>query len=184
MQDLLIGSVIEDPLGNLWVGTWNRLVPVRAPGAGTFAAVPLVSNPTAQHRVQKLYVDRTGMLWISTQNDGLFRLDPALADGSTPAVGHFPQDANDPRSPRTSPVMGFHEDANDALWLATVEDGLVRYGRETQTFVHFMPETGAAKYISCIQEDPRRPSGSALPSAWRASTQPVRPSPILTPAMA
>ena len=36
-----------------------------------------------------------------------------------------------------------------------VEDGLVRYDRETQTFVHFMPETGAAKYISCIQEDAR-----------------------------
>ena len=79
-QDLLIGSVIEDQLGNLWVGTWNGLVR-RAPGAGTFAAVPLVSDPTAQHRVQELYVDRTGMLWISTQNDGLFRLDPALAGG-------------------------------------------------------------------------------------------------------
>ena len=153
-QDLLIGSVIEDQLGNLWVGTWNGLVR-RAPGAGTFAAVPLVSNPTAQHRVQELYVDRTGTLWISTQNDGLFRLDPALADGPTPAVSHFPQDANDPRSPGTSPVMGFHEDANGALWLGTVEDGLVRYDRETQTFVHFMPETGAAKYISCIQEDAR-----------------------------
>ena len=51
--------------------------------------------------------------------------------------------------------MGFHEDADGALWLGTVEDGLVRYDRETQTFVHFMPETGAARYISCIQEDAR-----------------------------
>ena len=41
------------------------------------------------------------------------------------------------------------------LWLGTVEDGLARDDRDTRTFVHFMPETGAAQYISCIQEDVR-----------------------------
>ena len=45
----------------------------------------------AQHRVQELFLDRTGMLWISTQNARLFRLDTAEADGSTPAAYHFPK---------------------------------------------------------------------------------------------
>lgn len=152
LQGLLIGSIVEDQQGNLWAGTWNGVMR-RRPGASAFAAVSLAGDPPVKHRVQRLYVDRTGALWISTQNDGLFRLDPALEGGSTPAVIHFPQDSGDSNSPGTSPVMSFYEDGNGALWMGSVEDGLVRFDRDTLTFRHFMPDTGIAKYVSCIEGD-------------------------------
>ena len=32
-------------------------------------------------------------------------------------------------------------------------DGLIRFDRDTQTFIHYLPNTGAVKYVSCIQGD-------------------------------
>jgi signal transduction histidine kinase len=49
--------------------------------------------------------------------------------------------------------MGFYEDGNGALWMGSVEDGLVRFDRDTRTFRHFMLGTGIAKYVSCIEGD-------------------------------
>jgi nitrate/nitrite-specific signal transduction histidine kinase len=55
--------------------------------------------------------------------------------------------------------MSFYEDTispdhqTHALWMGSVDDGLIRYDQDTQTFSHFVPELGIAKYISCIQGD-------------------------------
>jgi len=37
--------------------------------------------------------------------------------------------------------------------LGSLDNGLLRFNRDTQTFVHYLPDTGKAKYVSCIRED-------------------------------
>lgn len=153
-EESYVGAITEDQQGNLWVGKWTGLAR-REAGASTFVDFPLTRDTSTGERVQRLVVDQTGTLWIATQNKGLFRVDPSEGDESTPAITHFSQDANDPKSPGATPVMGFFEDTNGTLWMGTVNDGLVRFNRDTLTFTHFMPETGLGKYISCVQGDAR-----------------------------
>ncbi|MBP1703782.1 MAG: signal transduction histidine kinase, partial [Chloroflexi bacterium] len=152
-QGQTVSAIVEDQQGGMWVGTWGGLLR-REPGASHFTDIPGFGGLSALDRVQEIYPDRNGAVWISTQNYGLFRMDPGEENSeSTPSVIHFSQDADDPRSPGVSPVMSFYEDDQGTLWMGSVDDGLVRFDRETQTFSHYLPSTGIAKYVSCIQGD-------------------------------
>ena len=148
-----VSAIIEDQEGNLWVGYWGGILRHER-GAPVFTTVPLVGGLLATARVQAVYPDRSGAVWISTQNKGLFRIDPVTeAGGSEPPIIHFSQDFNDPKSPGVSPVMSFYEDAQGILWMGSVDDGLIRFDRNSQTFTHYTPETGVAKFVGCIQGD-------------------------------
>jgi signal transduction histidine kinase/ligand-binding sensor domain-containing protein len=151
-QGMTVTSLAEDSQGNLWVGAWGGLFR-RLSGSQEFTALPLGDETLGFVRVQELFLDRFGLLWVSTQNAGLFRVDPSQADGSGDAVVHFPQAAGDPQGPGLSPVMSFYEDAHGILWMGSVNDGLLRYDRASHSFAHYLPEMGIAQYIGCIQED-------------------------------
>jgi signal transduction histidine kinase/ligand-binding sensor domain-containing protein len=148
----LVMSVAEDQQGNLWVGYWNGLAR-RDPGASDFAEIPLPGDPPAAAQILKIFPDRTGAVWIATQKDGLFRWDPATGARSEPMVIRFPQDSSDPKSPGVRPVLPFYEDVNGTLWLGSIDDGLVRFDRDSRTFTHYMLDTGLAQYVSCVQGD-------------------------------
>jgi ligand-binding sensor domain-containing protein/signal transduction histidine kinase len=148
----LVGSVVEDPLGNLWVSFWGGILR-RKPGANQFSPIPEVSDPLSGIRLQKLFLDRAGELWITTQEEGIFRISLDSATGESVNLVHFPQNSSDPESPGLSPIMDIYEDSAGVLWMGSVDDGLIRFNREDQTFTHFIPETGRARYVSCIQGD-------------------------------
>jgi len=152
-------SIAEDQQGRLWFGTVGRIMS-REPGFSYFGQVPWVTRAVGNHQVQAIYPDRTGSVWIATQDDGLFRVDPtrgAGVSGSTDrtefAITHFPQDASDTKSPGIGPVTSFYEDQQGTLWMGSVEGGLIRFDRDSQTFRHYIPDTGPGKYVSCIQGD-------------------------------
>ena len=48
--------------------------------------------------------------------------------------------------------MSFYEDAQGTLWMGSVEDGLVRFDRDSQTFTHYTPAT-PSPVCHCIQGD-------------------------------
>ncbi len=156
-----VTSIVEDAQGNLWVGYSGGFLR-REPGALTFTPVPLVGSPVAPGGVRAIYPDRTGCIWISSEGNGLFRLDPGTAQGVSGTSGglglsvvHFPQDSNDPKSPGAGPMMGFYEDADGTLWMGSMQDGLIRFDRDSQKFTHYMPGTGQAAYVSNVQADSR-----------------------------
>lgn len=151
-QGSLVAAIAEDQHDNLWVGYWGGILR-REPGASEFTDFPLDEEFPAPIRTQEMYVDRTGSLWISTQNAGLYRVDLPTEGGSKHTVFHFPQDSSDPKSPGISPVMSFYEDKQDVLWMGSVNDGLLGFDRDAQAFSHYIPSTGIAKYVGCIQGD-------------------------------
>jgi len=147
-----VGSIAEDQQGNLWVGYWTGIMR-REPGASSFTPPPSSEDLPAIGRIQAIYPDRKGAVWFSSQNHGLFRLDPAMEGESASRIIHFPQDPNDPKSPGVGPVMSFYEDAQGTLWMGSIEDGLVRFDRDSQTFTHYTPAISPARYVFCIQGD-------------------------------
>ncbi len=152
-RGLRVTAIVEDQRGALWVGYWGG-ISRREPGVSTFASVPLDRELVlGVDRVYAIYPDRAGAVWVSFGNLGLYRLDPAAAGGTELTVHHFPQDRADPRSPGAGTVMSFYEDAQGILWMGSVEGGLVRYDRDTQTFTRYVPDAGPDRYVSCVQGD-------------------------------
>jgi signal transduction histidine kinase len=147
-----VTAILEDQQGGLWIGGWGG-VARREPGAA-FTPLETGEGLPAPELVQALYIDRYGTLWISTQDKGLFRLDPGeKSRETTPRLIHFPKQTGNPNSPGISPVMSFYEDRQGTLWMGSVDDGLVRFIPDSQTFTHYIPSTGIARYVGCIQGD-------------------------------
>ncbi len=149
-----VTSIVEDRDGGLWVGSGTRVM-LRKAGASTFASVPLIWDGMSTHSVAAIHPDRTGAVWIATLEIGLFRLDPAPGSGAKPTLVHFPQEAGNPKSPGAGMVMSFYEDAQGTLWMGGLENGLVRYDRDSETFRAYLPDTGPGNYVRCIQGDAR-----------------------------
>ena len=123
-RDRLVTTIAEDQQGNLWVGYWG-IPSTTSEAPGSFSFVSPIGDRVNKDRVYKIYSDQRGAIWISTQDNGLFRLDPnSEADGDEPNVIHFAMDASDPKSPGAGPVMSFYEDAQGGnLWMGSVMDG-------------------------------------------------------------
>ncbi len=126
-----IAALAIDRAGTLWIGTLdaglNRLA--IGGGAGTAADGPALArlrhDPNDPHsladdRVNALYVDRSGNLWVGTQG-GLDRFDAVRQ-----AFVHFRHDPADPRSLTDDRVRVILEDAAGDLWVGT-EKGLNRF---------------------------------------------------------
>ncbi len=147
-----VGSIAEDQQGNLWVGYWTG-IRRREPGTSSFTPPQNSGDLPTIGRIQAIYADRMGAVWISSQNNGLFRLHPAIEGESAPRLIHFPQDPDDPKSPGVGPVLSFFEDSQGILWMGSIEDGLVRFDRDSQTFTHYIPAISPARYVFCVQGD-------------------------------
>ncbi|HKQ97823.1 MAG TPA: two-component regulator propeller domain-containing protein [Candidatus Polarisedimenticolia bacterium] len=107
--------------------------PLRAAGAATILAIPLLTLPAgvaAAPRIERigqeegpmpdvvtaLCLDRSGLLWIGSR-DGL-----RLFDGET--VREFDHDAADPASLSDNAIRVIHEDREGRLWVGTNSGGL------------------------------------------------------------
>lgn len=155
-----VGRILEDPSGDLWVGTdrgLNRFNPQTGrftPVAAEFA----VPGATGPFSVSALWLDRQGQLWIGTGptistnaggGAGLLRLNP-----QTGAVAAFRHDTHDPASLSSDIITSIVEDRSGTLWVGT-SNGFNRFVPDQQTFVRYTEKNGLpAPYVLEILPDP------------------------------
>lgn len=151
-RNQFICSIAEDPRGNLWILSTEG-VRVRASGTSTFIKVPEAQSLSNFDALSRMFIDKSGDVWISTETDGLYQLDMSKPAGSASTLFHYGQVANDPKSPGTGLILAIYEDAEGTIWLGSGNDGLIRYNRNDQTFTSYLTETGTPNLIGCIQED-------------------------------
>jgi signal transduction histidine kinase len=107
--------------------------------------------------------DRTGVVWVGTSGDGLYRYDPANGNWR-----HYWHDPDDPHGLSSNSVESIHEDESGVLWLAT-RGGLDRFDRETETFAHYKVQDGLANenVFGMMQERP--PPSGGVGYLWLAT---------------
>ncbi|HEY8141232.1 MAG TPA: two-component regulator propeller domain-containing protein, partial [Kofleriaceae bacterium] len=92
-------------------------------------------------------VDRRGTVWVGTEGEGLYRLDPGATDRWTV----YRNDPGDKGSVAAGVMMRLHEDRAGNLWIALVGGGLQRFDRQEQRFVSIdLPSSD----VLTIQDDP------------------------------
>jgi ligand-binding sensor domain-containing protein len=127
----LITGITQDKQGIMWFATWNGLYRYDGVQWQTFLHDPLDSNSITANQLECVYVDRQGLLWIGTFNQGLDCLDL-----STNTFKHFRHDSLDQSSLTQDRISYLLEDHEGTLWVGT-HRGLNKYHPQTGTFTRY-----------------------------------------------
>src|SRR4029450_12664068 len=98
--------------GSIWMGTYEQglqRLDVRTGKIVAYQNDPKAGNSLSSNRVNALYIDHFGTLWVGTQN-GLNRFDRHTGEFTV---------FNERDGLPNSSIVGILEDAADHLWLAT-----------------------------------------------------------------
>ncbi|MHA6247120.1 hybrid sensor histidine kinase/response regulator transcription factor [Pontibacter sp. CAU 1760] len=134
-----VHSILEDKVGNLWLGIYQKGVMLLPASASNFKYIGYKSvhnNTIGSNAILSVFEDHEGTLWIGTDSDGLYGIGP---DGKQKA--HFSH-TSDPASVSSS-IMSIYEDSNHTLWLGSYHHGLAKVNRKT----------GKSEYIPEIRDE-------------------------------
>ncbi len=141
---LRVRALLEDRRGVLWLGTDGAGLRRFDPAAGRFEPLPATTasgaplpEPLRSGHVRAVFEDRAGRLWVGTEGDGLYRLDPR-----TFAVVHHRHDPADGASLSNDRVTSIYEDRDGRLWVGTYEGGLNLFDAAAGEFRHFRHRPG------------------------------------------
>ena len=132
-------SIAEDKQGNLWVGTMNglnRLNPERSRFT-RFPYNPRNPNSPAAHAIHSIYTDRTGIVWVGTNDAGLCRFDP-----NRRAIPFFSQQPGSPVTLNGNNIRSICGDTLGYLWIGTEGGGLFRYQRKSGQLTNYRATSG------------------------------------------
>jgi signal transduction histidine kinase/ligand-binding sensor domain-containing protein len=114
--------ITEDALGSIWIGSmWSGMN--RYDTTTKKITHYEGSNGFSDSSAWNSFVSRDGMLWLSTQQNNLFRAGP------------FPKAFNN-MNPGV-PTLSFLEDRQGFLWTGTEENGLFQYDKQKKLLQHF-----------------------------------------------
>ena len=167
-----VWAIEEDSDGDLWIGTPSGLARFVSPDPsrhGTAAGVyELIRNEEltfyrhdasdpnslSTNSVRAIHESRImpGTIWIATDR-GLNRLNKA-----TGTFNNYLFNPAIPNSSRGNVVVNIYEDRTGALWLGTIESGLIKFDPNTEKFTHYLsdlndPYSLSGKTIISIFED-------------------------------
>ena len=104
--------------------------------------------------IRNIYADRRGNVWISTNHDGLYRVNAEmLAKDSLTAFDHYVMDPADPASLPSNKVCTVFEDSRGNLWVAAENAGFCLMDTAKGTFSRF--EQYECKAVYGFAEDER-----------------------------
>ncbi|MEM6841315.1 MAG: two-component regulator propeller domain-containing protein [Bacteroidota bacterium] len=129
--NISVFSLLEDRLGNLWVGTYNKgLLRLSPDEKGGFTVSMFLHNPAeptsiSNNIVRSLLQDRHGDLWIGTGN-GLNKIASDELQREQPRFVHYKNTLGDTTSISFNYILALHESAAGELWVGTFGGGLNR----------------------------------------------------------
>jgi signal transduction histidine kinase/ligand-binding sensor domain-containing protein/DNA-binding response OmpR family regulator len=129
-----INSLVEDSVGNIWVGTLDAGLNLYDRQRDIFIRhLPNTANPYAlsDNWISDLFRDSQNNLWVGTEKEGLDLLKPG-----TNKFLHFKSDPQNPSSLSNNHVRVIFEDAKNNLWVGTYGGGLDRFDKVQNRFIH------------------------------------------------
>jgi PAS domain S-box-containing protein len=129
-------ALAEDVDGSIWMGTFEQglqHLDVRTGKIVAYKYDPNDSGSLSNDRVNAIFVDHSGTLWVGTQN-GLDRFDRKTGEFAI---------FNEREGLPDNAVEGILEDSAGNLWLST-GNGLSKFDPRAKTFKNYYAEDGLA----------------------------------------
>ncbi len=111
LSSLKVFSVAQDNQGFIWIGTADGLDRFDGYQFKIYRNIPDDSTSIPVSRIVEMKVDREGMLWLATKNEGLIRFDTELG-----RFKHFLHSPDDSASLPFNDIWDFYLDDNNTLW--------------------------------------------------------------------
>lgn len=155
LSNLQVTSLVMDQKGTLWVGSQN----------GLFSYDPLTKNIThyqhnpfdpsslSEDKINALYEDDSGILWIATDGGGINKYAPAKD-----RFHRYQADPSDPNSLQKAAVGAVLKDHAGTVWIGYHNNGLDRYDRSTGEIRHYAhddndPQSLNHDHVTALFED-------------------------------
>jgi signal transduction histidine kinase/ligand-binding sensor domain-containing protein len=149
-----INWIDEDANGELWLvvggdGSFSNQLNRFNPQTSQVTRHPMeLSN-----KLVSVLVDRSGLLWAGSHNDGLFKLNPRALQ-----FPHYTMQPDEANSFYGKYILAICEDRNGNLWLGGNMEGLYRLDRQSGKYTYFKndpahPDSLSATRIWSIIED-------------------------------
>ncbi len=133
-----IYSIMEDKDNNLWTGIYQKgvfFIPITSDGFKYYGYKSFDKNSIGSNCVMSIYKSTTGIIWVGTDNDGLYAINE-----KNNQVRHYANSEN-PASV-SSTVMCIYEDSKKNIWLGTHLNGLALFDQQTGNCKYFSNPTG------------------------------------------
>ncbi|HWB92294.1 MAG TPA: two-component regulator propeller domain-containing protein [Puia sp.] len=144
-----VRGIYTDRQNRLWIGTKMGKLYVRKEGREV--RVRFINEPAEGFgQVYSILQDHTGVVWLGTKQNGLFRAEPVDSGGTTYTISHFREDEKDVNSINGDDVYTLAEDKHGRIWAGTFDKGL----NEVVTINH------RTSFISTKNSFPRYPQNS------------------------
>ncbi len=127
-------SAFIDYNNNIWVGTIGGLDKINRSRKSSvhFQHDPGNANSLSDNFIRSVFVDKSGLVWIGTNNEGLNLYDPGMNKFKL-----FTYDINDTTSISNKGIISICQDKYGFLWFGTWW-GLNRYDKSTNKFTRFL----------------------------------------------
>jgi len=144
-------AICQDHFGFIWVGTSDGLNRYDGHRFKVYRNNRLDSSSISNSAVRSIYEDPQGNLWIGTRS-GFNRFDR-----KTETFEHFPL----PDGTQVGSINQIYADSEGYLWLASWDNGLLRFDPRTQTYLIYAhddkdPNSLPRNWVFWVTEDPNR----------------------------
>ncbi len=135
----MIGDILEDAYGDMWISTWGNGVFRYNPTTQAFKHYtwnPKDNKSLVSNNVRILFVDSQETLWVSTRN-GLCKFDY-----TSETFTNYSHDPDDTSSISEHTAFGIYESPEGDFWIATYGGGLNKMDREKGIFDYYTVRDG------------------------------------------
>ena len=164
-----IFDMTQDRQGYLWIATDHGLDKYDGHQYTLYRHEPKNPNSISPGKVEKVYADKNGIIWIATYTAGLDRLNPA-----TNTFTHYRHQSGNAGSIANDTVRAIIEDHQGIIWIGT-NGGLDKFDSKTGTFKHFVhhpndPTSLSNSLVRALYEDKKGTIWVGTGSPWNAET--------------
>lgn len=142
-----IGSISKSKNGEFWIPTWSGYLNKYQPKTGKIDKWLGYHNDFGMNAwvLTSTHVDKTEDIWISTIQDGVFRIDPRMH-----RLLQFTPENTDGQLPHRTVrgIYSFEQDGGDLIWFAT-DGGLSRFDLASNTFKAFLTHDDLNDLLTC-----------------------------------
>lgn len=135
-RTLVVRSVILDPSGSLWVGTYGKGLFKLTDGGKNWHVQQYVTSENqgslSSNDILSLLCDKKGNIWIGTENGGLDFL-PSYSS----AISVFKTQDGNPQSISSNSIWSLYQDNTGIIWVGTYNQGLNYIDERSEKFSVF-----------------------------------------------